>query len=315
MQLVAPTSTDERIALAAERTDGWLYLVTVAGTTGARAELSPALAPLVERTRALTQVPLYAGSASRRRSRRPLRASSPTASSSARRALLAAEDGHRRRSSASSLSCGPRSPERSASRARHATRRSGRRCARSARHARGRRARTGRRHPRRGRCVAGRDAHGDRVVAVAVEYELRDAERKTLARRRENVALVVGRRVSEQRPRRRGRRREACCESEIEHAGLRDRCADDDPRVDARRLRRQSRVEMPPRTRGGLRPNGRRRRYARDRAALRAGRGGRLPRRRRGRSSASRRLPTQRAGTRDSTPRARARRGRRTDRS
>jgi tryptophan synthase alpha chain len=61
VQLVAPTSTDERIALAAERTDGWLYLVTVAGTTGARAELSPALAPLVERTRALTPVPLYAG--------------------------------------------------------------------------------------------------------------------------------------------------------------------------------------------------------------------------------------------------------------
>ena len=61
VQLVAPTSTDERIALAAERTAGWLYLVTVAGTTGARAELSPALAPLVERTRALTDAPLYAG--------------------------------------------------------------------------------------------------------------------------------------------------------------------------------------------------------------------------------------------------------------
>jgi tryptophan synthase alpha chain len=61
VQLVAPTSTDERIGLAAERTDGWLYLVTVAGTTGARAELSPALAPLVERTRRLTDVPLYAG--------------------------------------------------------------------------------------------------------------------------------------------------------------------------------------------------------------------------------------------------------------
>jgi tryptophan synthase alpha chain len=61
IQLVAPTSTDDRIALAAERTDGWLYLVTVAGTTGARAELSPALAPLVERTRRLTDVPLYAG--------------------------------------------------------------------------------------------------------------------------------------------------------------------------------------------------------------------------------------------------------------
>ena len=61
VQLVAPTSTDERIALAAERTDGWLYLVTVAGTTGARTELSPALAPLVKRTRRLTDVPLYAG--------------------------------------------------------------------------------------------------------------------------------------------------------------------------------------------------------------------------------------------------------------
>jgi tryptophan synthase alpha chain len=61
IQLVAPTSTDERIALAAESTDGWLYLVTVAGTTGARAELSPALAPLVARARALTDTPLYAG--------------------------------------------------------------------------------------------------------------------------------------------------------------------------------------------------------------------------------------------------------------
>jgi tryptophan synthase alpha chain len=61
VQLVAPTSTDERITLAAERTDGWLYLVTLTGTTGARADLSPALAKLVERSRAITTVPLYAG--------------------------------------------------------------------------------------------------------------------------------------------------------------------------------------------------------------------------------------------------------------
>jgi tryptophan synthase alpha chain len=61
VQLVAPTSTDERIRLAGEQTDGWLYLVTVAGTTGARDDLSPALAGLVERTRRLTAVPLYAG--------------------------------------------------------------------------------------------------------------------------------------------------------------------------------------------------------------------------------------------------------------
>ena len=61
VQLVAPTSTDERIAACAAATDGWLYLVTLTGTTGARGEVSPALAGLVARTRALTDVPLYAG--------------------------------------------------------------------------------------------------------------------------------------------------------------------------------------------------------------------------------------------------------------
>jgi tryptophan synthase alpha chain len=61
VQLVAPTSTDERVQLAAEQTDGWLYLVTVTGTTGARADVSPALAGLVERARRVTDVPLYAG--------------------------------------------------------------------------------------------------------------------------------------------------------------------------------------------------------------------------------------------------------------
>jgi len=61
VQLVAPTSTDERIRLAAEQTDGWLYLVTLTGTTGARQGLSPALAGLVERARSVSGVPLYAG--------------------------------------------------------------------------------------------------------------------------------------------------------------------------------------------------------------------------------------------------------------
>jgi tryptophan synthase alpha chain len=61
VQLVAPTSTDERIALAASETDGWLYLVTLTGTTGARTELSSALGSLAARARALTKVPLYAG--------------------------------------------------------------------------------------------------------------------------------------------------------------------------------------------------------------------------------------------------------------
>jgi tryptophan synthase alpha chain len=61
VQLVAPTSTDERIRLAGEQTDGWLYLVTVAGTTGARGEVSAALPGLVERARRVTTTPLYAG--------------------------------------------------------------------------------------------------------------------------------------------------------------------------------------------------------------------------------------------------------------
>jgi len=61
IQLVAPTSTDERIAACAAGTDGWLYLVSLTGTTGARDDVSPALAGLVERTRALTDAPLYAG--------------------------------------------------------------------------------------------------------------------------------------------------------------------------------------------------------------------------------------------------------------
>ena len=61
VQLVAPTSTDERLALAASSTDGWLYLVTVTGTTGARADLAPTLGPLVARARAITDVPIYAG--------------------------------------------------------------------------------------------------------------------------------------------------------------------------------------------------------------------------------------------------------------
>jgi tryptophan synthase alpha chain len=61
IQLVAPTSTEERIRAAAEATDGWLYLVSVTGTTGARTELSPALPPFVQRVRAVTDVPAYVG--------------------------------------------------------------------------------------------------------------------------------------------------------------------------------------------------------------------------------------------------------------
>jgi tryptophan synthase alpha chain len=61
VQLVAPTTPSERIRLAAERTDGWLYLVSLTGTTGARGAVSEQLAGLVERARGVTDVPLLAG--------------------------------------------------------------------------------------------------------------------------------------------------------------------------------------------------------------------------------------------------------------
>ena len=62
IQLVAPTSTDERLRLAARETDGWLYLVSVTGTTGTRTEVSSALGGLAARARAVAgSIPLYAG--------------------------------------------------------------------------------------------------------------------------------------------------------------------------------------------------------------------------------------------------------------
>jgi tryptophan synthase alpha chain len=61
IQLVAPTTPTERIRRAAERTDGWLYLVSLTGTTGAREQVSAQLGGLVERARSVTEVPLLAG--------------------------------------------------------------------------------------------------------------------------------------------------------------------------------------------------------------------------------------------------------------
>jgi tryptophan synthase alpha subunit len=62
VQLVAPTSTEERLRLAAEHTDGWLYVVTLTGTTGAREQISTRLGDLVSRVRGVApELPLYAG--------------------------------------------------------------------------------------------------------------------------------------------------------------------------------------------------------------------------------------------------------------
>lgn len=61
IQLVAPNTSNDRIRLAASTTDGWLYLVTVTGVTGARGTVPTALPEFAERVRRVTAVPVYAG--------------------------------------------------------------------------------------------------------------------------------------------------------------------------------------------------------------------------------------------------------------
>jgi tryptophan synthase alpha chain len=59
--LVAPTSTAERLALVAEHASGFVYCVSLTGTTGARAELSKELPEFIARVRAHTKLPLAVG--------------------------------------------------------------------------------------------------------------------------------------------------------------------------------------------------------------------------------------------------------------
>jgi tryptophan synthase alpha chain len=59
--LVAPTSTEERIAEIGADARGFVYTVSLTGTTGERAELPPELTETVERVRAATEVPVAVG--------------------------------------------------------------------------------------------------------------------------------------------------------------------------------------------------------------------------------------------------------------
>ncbi len=59
--LAAPTSTDERLRRVAELSTGFVYAITRMGVTGAREQLSDAIAPLVKRLRACTPLPIAAG--------------------------------------------------------------------------------------------------------------------------------------------------------------------------------------------------------------------------------------------------------------
>lgn len=59
--LLAPTSTEERISLVAERCRGFIYLVSLTGVTGARQALPPGLEDFVGRVRQKAQQPLCVG--------------------------------------------------------------------------------------------------------------------------------------------------------------------------------------------------------------------------------------------------------------
>jgi tryptophan synthase alpha chain len=59
--LLAPTSTDERIAFVAERASGFIYCVSLSGVTGARDELPPGLADFLARVRSRSPLPLAVG--------------------------------------------------------------------------------------------------------------------------------------------------------------------------------------------------------------------------------------------------------------
>jgi len=59
--LVAPTTSPERRAVVAARTGGFLYCVSLVGTTGARSSLPPAVGRYVRQVKALSPVPVAVG--------------------------------------------------------------------------------------------------------------------------------------------------------------------------------------------------------------------------------------------------------------
>ena len=59
--LVAPTSTDDRLKMIAERASGFIYAVSLAGVTGAREQMSAQAEHLVERVRRFSDLPVAVG--------------------------------------------------------------------------------------------------------------------------------------------------------------------------------------------------------------------------------------------------------------
>ncbi|RJP49050.1 MAG: tryptophan synthase subunit alpha [Anaerolineaceae bacterium] len=61
IQMLAPTSPDERMEAIARTAKGFIYLVSVTGVTGERREVSNDLGDLISRVRAHTSVPVCVG--------------------------------------------------------------------------------------------------------------------------------------------------------------------------------------------------------------------------------------------------------------
>jgi len=59
--LLAPTSTNARIARSCEKAGGFVYCVSLTGVTGARAELPPGLPTFIQRVRKHTELPIAIG--------------------------------------------------------------------------------------------------------------------------------------------------------------------------------------------------------------------------------------------------------------
>jgi tryptophan synthase alpha chain len=76
--LIAPSSTDERLAMTTAACRGFVYATAVMGVTGARESTSELAAPLVKRAREVTDLPIGATSASRTATRPPRSRRTPT---------------------------------------------------------------------------------------------------------------------------------------------------------------------------------------------------------------------------------------------
>ena len=61
IQMLAPTTPDERMEMIARHTKGFVYLVSLTGVTGARQSLAEGLSELIDRVRKHTSIPVCVG--------------------------------------------------------------------------------------------------------------------------------------------------------------------------------------------------------------------------------------------------------------